>query len=271
MSRRRIAGVLLAVAAAMLALYGFWIEPSSLRLTSYDVAVPRAFKGLRIAVITDLHAGAPYIDAAKIDRVVAMTNAAKPDMIVLAGDYVSHHTLGQRQMAPQEIGEHLKPLHARLGVFAVLGNHDHDKQGKYIRAALADAGITMLENSNTVSGGIPLAGIGVYPWHVDLARAFSGLPPDGPVICITHSPDLFPKLPARCALTIAGHTHGGQVLLPLLGRPAVGLIASSHGQRYAIGIIREGRKTLFVSPGIGTTSLPLRIGVPPEISLLNLQ
>jgi predicted MPP superfamily phosphohydrolase len=92
----------------------------------------------------------------------------------------------------------------------------------------------------------------------------------GTALCFTHSPDIFDALPPVCALTIAGHTHGGQVWLPMLGRPAVALV-SRFGQRYAIGIIREGGRTLFVSSGIGTSGLPLRFGVPPEISLLTLE
>jgi hypothetical protein len=100
-------------------------------------------------------------------------------------------------------------------------------------------------------------------------RALAGVA--GVALCFTHSPDVFPGLPPTCALTIAGHTHGGQVWLPSLGRPAVARLASRYGQKYAIGVIREGSKTLFVSPGIGTSGLPLRFGVPPEISLLTLQ
>jgi predicted MPP superfamily phosphohydrolase len=92
----------------------------------------------------------------------------------------------------------------------------------------------------------------------------------GPALCFTHSPDIFPRLLDTCALTIAGHTHGGQVWLPLLGRPAM-FEASRYGQKYALGTIREGGKTLFVTSGIGTSWLPLRFMVPPEISLLTLQ
>jgi len=99
-------------------------------------------------------------------------------------------------------------------------------------------------------------------------RALIGV--NAPALCFTHSPDIFPRLPATCALTIAGHTHGGQVRLLLLGRPAM-FEASHFGQKYAAGVIREDGRTLFVSSGIGTSWLPVRFGVPPEISLLTLQ
>jgi hypothetical protein len=88
---------------------------------------------------------------------------------------------------------------------------------------------------------------------------------DAPVLAFTHNPDVFPHVPARVALTIAGHTHGGQVVLPLLGRP---LVPSAYGQRYAIGHVEEDGRHLFVSSGLGTSIFPVRFGVPPEISIV---
>ncbi len=107
-------------AATALAVDGFWLEPSSLRLTRYDVPVADApvLQGLRIAAIADLHAGSSFIDERKIDAVVAITNAAKPDLIVLNGDYVISHVLGGRHMAIEIIAAHLKRLSAPLGVYA---------------------------------------------------------------------------------------------------------------------------------------------------------
>ncbi len=101
-------------------------------------------------------------------------------------------------------------------------------------------------------------------------QALAGIPRTARGLCLTHSPDVFPGLSRICALTVAGHTHGGQVVLPILGRPAVAFV-SDHGQDYASGLTIEGTKTLFVSTGIGTTGLPVRFGVPPEISLLTVQ
>ena len=269
MLRMRIAGGLLAAVLALLALYACWIEPSSIRVTPYDVAVPPALKGLHIAVISDLHAGTPYIDTAKIDRIVAMTNDTRPDLILLAGDYAVGKTWGAHRLPIETITAHLKPLQARLGVFAVLGNHDTRRADRFT-AAFQAVGIPMLRNRNvTLPGGIVLAGIDDYYTDPDPAVALSGVTRNA--ICLAHAPDQFPKLPPACALTIAGHTHGGQVWLPLLGRPAVARVASRYGQRYAIGVVRENGRTLFVSPGIGTSGFPVRFAVPPEISLLTLQ
>jgi uncharacterized protein len=265
---------LLFLAAVLLALWAGWLEPSSLRLSSYTVVQPSPLlKGLRIAVISDLHAGAPYIDTAKIDRVVAMTNAAKPDLVLLTGDFVITGILGGRHMPIKIIVDHLKALHAPLGVYAVLGNHDRGESPEHIGNAFRQAGIPDLENAHVIlpapRNAVALVGIGDRASGA--ARPRKALEHvNGVALCFTHSPDIFPRLPATCALTVAGHTHGGQVWLPLLGRPAM-IEASRYSQKYAIGAIHEDGKTLFVSSGIGTSWLPLRLGVPPEISLLTLE
>lgn len=262
---------LLAAALAGLLLYGFWWEPESLRVTQYDLRLDApALKGLTIAVIADLHAGAPYIDEAKLDAVVARTNAARPDLILLAGDMVSDRDDGKLRMALDTIAGHLKDLEAPLGVYAVIGNHDAMAGRRVVTAALARVGILTLNNAHAVigrpAGPLVLAGFGEHP---DIARALGGL--DGrQALCLVHRPDFFAHVPAPCALTTAGHTHGGQVALPLLRRLALEH-ASAYGERYARGVIRQDGHTLFVSPGIGTTDLPLRLGVPPEISLLKIR
>ena len=101
----------------------------------------------------------------------------------------------------------------------------------------------------------------------DVVGPLRDIPDDEPVIVLTHSPDVFPQVPVRVVLTLAGHTHAGQVVLPLLGRP---IVPSRFGQRYAIGHVEEDGRHLFVTPGVGTSIIPVRFGVPPEISLLTL-
>jgi predicted MPP superfamily phosphohydrolase len=241
--------------------------PDSLRLTEHDVRADASpLKGLRIAVIADLHAGGAFIDEAKLQDVVQRTNAAQPDLILLAGDYGN-------DMPPDIIAGHLARLEARMGVFAALGNHEEVEDPWEMRGALERAGIFVLRNFHVVMdtrrGPFALVGIGDrQSGSDDLAGTFARVPPGLPALCLTHSPDVFPDLPDRCALTVAGHTHGGQVALPLVGRPVV---PSAYGQLYAAGTVREGNKTLFVSTGIGTTHLPIRLGVTPEISLLKIQ
>lgn len=259
-----------------LALHAFWIEPRSIRVVEHDIVLgenannpPRP---LRIAVLADLQAGSPYIDEAKIERIVALTNAASPDLVLLAGDYVIQGVVGGRHIPIETITEKLVALSVPLGVFAVLGNHDHWEDGAHIVKILEAAGIPVLENRamkvNVAGNSFHLVGFSDASTTVpNIPLALSGVPKSGPILCFTHSPDIFPDLPPACALTIAGHTHGGQVWLPFVGRL---IVPSRFGQLYASGLIFENGKTLFVSTGIGTSILPVRFGVPPEISILNV-
>ena len=260
------------LAMAGLGYYATQIEPAGIQVRRYTVAVAApALKGLRVAVISDLHAGAPHIDLAKIDKIVAMTNAERPDLILLTGDYSVGRMMGAQRIRIRDIAAHLKPLRARLGVYAVIGNHDRWRDpGRVFRSFPAN-GIPVLENRSVDVGRFWVTGIGDEHTHAaDPVRALKPVPKGATALCFTHSPDTFADLSPVCGLTVAGHTHGGQVWLPLLGRPAV-MIASDFGQRYAIGVVQENGRTLFVSPGIGTSNLPIRLGVPPEISLLEIQ
>jgi uncharacterized protein len=271
------AGLALAAFFSVLALYGFWYEPSSLRTAFYPLTLDRenalSATPLRIAVISDLHGGAPYIGEDKIGRVVTLTNDAKPDLILLTGDYVIKNVAGGTPMPIETIVAHLKALHAPLGVYAILGNHDQwIDPGNETRVFQA-AGIPVLDDKNVIlkRGGetIPLAGISDYrtaPHNV--MAALNGVSPAAHAICFTHSPDVFPELPKTCSLTVAGHTHGGQVWLPFIGRPVV---PSEYGERYAVGLVHENGKYVFVSTGIGTSIMPVRFGVPPEISILDIR
>jgi predicted MPP superfamily phosphohydrolase len=265
---------LLAVLIAPLLFYAFRIEPASLRLSRYDVTLVGApeLRGLTIAVISDLHGGAPFIDATKIERVVAMTNAAKPDLVLITGD-LNSHMWGRNNGPIGAIIRQLRPLSAPLGVYAVIGNHDRWEGAPRVTAMLEDAGIPVLENAHRLVRGkgraFYLAGIGDdYNHKSDPVRALAGLPSGTRALCFTHSPDSFPILPRACALTFAGHTHGGQVNLPLLGRLVV---PSRYGRRYGAGVVREDGKLLFVSTGIGTSIIPVRLGVPPEIALVQIR
>lgn len=258
----------------ILGMYAFWYEPATLRVVEHRIDMGGSFGGpFRIAVIADLHGGAPYINDAKIDRVVTLANAAEPDLVLLTGDYVTQGELGAWQMPVEEIAERLKPLHARLGVFAVLGNHDHWADAARIEHALGGAGIVVLEDRAARVGirgdSFYLAGISDFTTAPHLVEgALLGIPVGQKALCFTHSPDVFPLEPTTCALTIAGHTHGGQVDLPVLGRL---IVPSRYGQRYAAGLISENGKQLFVSTGIGTSILPVRIGVRPEVTVLDIR
>jgi len=272
----RSAGVLFAGLLVALAGWGFWWEPASLSTREYDLVLPgwpAAAGDLRIAVLADLHTGSPPNDLDKLQEVVDATNRAPPDLILLAGDFVIQGVVGGQFVEPEASARVLRSLQATLGVYAVLGNHDWWLDGARVRKALEDEGIPVLEDR-----AIPLlcnrrpfwlAGVSDF-WEAahDVRRALTGVDEASPVIVVTHNPDVFPEIPDRVALTIAGHTHGGQVAVPGLGRPVV---PSQFGERYAIGHVVEGGRHLFVSTGIGTSILPVRFRVPPEISMITLR
>ncbi|HEX9000838.1 MAG TPA: metallophosphoesterase [Blastocatellia bacterium] len=265
----------LAGCGLLLAIYAFVIEPNRLVLRETAITVPawpEEFRSLRIAVFSDLHAGSPHITLDKIRRVVDLTNAAKPDLILLPGDFVIQNVMGGKFIEPEQFAAELKNLKARDGVFATLGNHDWWYNAARIRQALEKAGIRVLENQveKIERGGkaIWLAGFAdLWEGNPKVADTLNQITDNAPVIAFTHNPDLFPAIPSRVALTIAGHSHGGQVALPLIGRPVV---PSKYGQRYAIGHIVENGRHLFVTSGIGTSIFPVRFGVPPEISVITI-
>jgi predicted MPP superfamily phosphohydrolase len=259
-----------------LAVWAFVIEPGRLVRHDYDVMPsgwPSTLDGFRIAVLTDLHTGSPRNGRSALRRVVAETNAARPDLVVILGDLVIHGVLFGRFVPPEDVTEELRGLRAPYGVVSVLGNHDWWLDGERVRRALDHAGLRPLENDAVrldVRGqSLWVAGLAdLWTRPVDVGRALQRVPPMEPVIVLSHNPDVFPWIPAHVSLTLAGHTHGGQVALPLLGRPVV---PSRYGQRFAQGVVREDGRTLFVGSGLGTSILPVRFRVPPEIAVVTLR
>ena len=168
----------------------------------------------------------------------------------------------------------LKRLHAPAGTVAVLGNHDGWLDHDRVKAAVERSGIRVLEDTaaqlDTPAGVVWIAGISdLWTGRHDLDAASSAVSDDGrPVLLLTHNPDIFPEVPARVTLTLAGHTHGGQVWLPFLGRP---IVPSRFGQRFAAGHIVENGRHLFVATGLGTSIIPVRFLVPPAVTMLTVE
>jgi len=224
---------------------------------------------LRIAVLSDLHIGSPHVGLDKLRTIVERTNAEQPELVVLLGDFVTGGPNGTRSggfVEPEQTAAELKKLRAPLGVFAVLGNHDWWYNGQRVGKALTDAGIPVLENRAVHVGHIWLGGIADY-WTREpaVAETLRQVTTDDPVVLITHNPDIFPEVPSRVSLTLAAHTHGGQVKLPIIGT----LITTSKLGYNAGEYVEQGRH-LFVTTGIGTSIVPVRFGVPPEIVILTL-
>lgn len=271
-SRRVLIGLLILLVD--LAIWAFIIEPSFIRVKETRIEVrnwPPELAGYKIAFITDPHVGGPHIGLRKVEEIVAKANALNPDLTLLGGDYVIR-IIGGHDVAPEDIAAAFAKLTAKQGVYGVLGNHDWWMEPGRIRAAFENNAIPMLENKavplEANGKGFWIVGVGDFTENKhDIAKAFADVTGKQPVILLTHSPDVFPELPLRAVLTLAGHTHGGQVYVPFLGRP---VIPSIYGQRYAMGLIQEDGKQLFVSSGIGTSILPVRFLTPPEISVLTL-
>jgi uncharacterized protein len=275
-SLKRLKIFLLATAAlvAVMSLWAFWWEPASLHIIQECVAVKwTAPRPLRAALLTDLHVGSPFNGVDRLHEIVKRTNAAAPDVVFILGDLVVQGVVGGSFVAPEDIARELGRLRAPSGIFAVLGNHDVWLGAQRVQTALTSVGIVVLEdqavNVETPAGIIRVAGVGDMWTRPHNVRAATRGASDSqfPLLVLTHNPDIFPEIPPSVTLTLAGHTHGGQVRLPLIGAPVV---PSRYGQRFAAGHIIEGGRHLYVATGIGTSILPVRFGVPPSIVVLTI-
>lgn len=296
-SRRRVLPALLAAVGAGLstAAYAVGIEPAfRLRVTRRALVPPNWPRGfrLRLGVVADLHAGEPHMGPDRVRQVVETANALRPDVMLFLGDLNASHRFLTRRFLPAETAALLAGLRAPLGTYAILGNHDwwdDDAAQSAGRGpteahwALEACGIPVLENTGRrlVKDGQPfwLLGLGdQWAWWGggvarlhrggvdDLPATLVAVTDDAPAILMAHEPDIFPNVPDRVALTLAGHTHGGQVRL--LGWAP--FTASKRGNRYAYGHVVEGGRHLIVSGGLGCSVAPIRFGVPPEIVLVEL-
>jgi len=275
-SRLRILFAVIVLFLAGLVFWGFLIEPGRLVVREQTIQIdnwPQQLDGLRIAVLSDIHADDWFVDDEKLRTIVERTNQLQPELIVILGDYMSSNGHVTRRVEPEHFGPILKDLHAPLGVFSVLGNHDSWYSGVQVRRGLEKNGIQVLDNEV-----IHFDARGTQLWLVGLADLWTrrqavadtiAMVPEGaPMIALTHNPDIFPDLPQRVPLLLAGHTHGGQVRFPLIGSVVQ---SSEFGDRYVKGHIFENNHHLFVTTGIGTSIVPVRFGVPPEIVLLTIK
>ncbi|UPK36634.1 metallophosphoesterase [Bradyrhizobium sp. 186] len=272
------------------AAYGVGVEPVlRLRVTRYH-PTPRQWPAdfpLKIAVIADIHACDPWMPLERIEAIVERTNALNADLIVLLGDYVAGLHQVTRIIPSNEWAKVLAGLKAPLGVHAVMGNHDYWDDTTVQQAghgttiahrALEAAGIPVYENDvvRLTKDGRPfwLAGLGDQLAFLparrfrstgrfgadDLTTTLAKVTDDAPVILLAHEPNIAPRVPARVALQLSGHTHGGQIRL-LGWSPAV---PPQHGLRLAYGHFRL-KCDVIISGGLGCSIIPVRVGVPPEI------
>jgi predicted MPP superfamily phosphohydrolase len=258
--------------AAGVAAYAALVEPRRLVVRRHRLTLPHwpsELDGLRVGVLSDLHSGVVHASQDALAKWVARMNAEQPDVILLGGDYTDAHPLFGGRIAPDRIAERLAELRAPRGLVAVMGNHDWKGFGAGMWLALKGAGITVLENESVELDGLHVAGLAdLRTRRPSVSAALREVPDGEPVILLSHDPDLFPFVPDRVSLTVAGHTHGGQIAIPYLRRPVV---PSAYGERFVRGHVTEGGRQMIVSAGLGTSGLPIRLFAPPEILLLELR
>ena len=267
--------------------YGCGIEPGMLELTSYAVT-PRGWPAgfsLKIAVIADLHACEPWMPVSRIRSICELANSLSPDLTVVLGDFNAGHNFVTAAVLPEQWAEALTELEAPLGVYAILGNHDwwhgplprmRGDGAESIRRALHAIDIPVLENSakRLTKGKQAFWLLGLadqiarrisrhhYQGLDDLRGTLRLVDDDAPVILLAHEPFIFDNVPSRVALTLCGHTHGGQVNLPIIG---AAFAEARFGSDHIYGHIVEQDRHMIISAGLGTSIAPVRLGRPPEV------
>ncbi|HKG60494.1 MAG TPA: metallophosphoesterase [Pyrinomonadaceae bacterium] len=272
--RLRIAFAAIVLFLAGAVFWGFFIEPGRLVTREETIQIdnwPQPLDGLRIVVLSDIHVDNWFITEKKLRTIVARVNQLQPELIVILGDYIAGDGRATDRVEPEVFAPILKDLRAPLGVYSVLGNHDWWYNGAKVRRALEQNGIKVLDDESAKVDArgtsfwlVGLADLWTRPQRI--AATVAGVPEGQPLIALTHNPDIFPNVPQRVPLLLAGHTHGGQVRFPIIG-PVVE--SSEYG--WVHGHVFADNHHLFVTTGIGTSIVPVRFGVPPEIVLLTIK
>ena len=261
---------------ALVAAYAYFIEPAELKIHAVTLNVSHWSKdldGFKIVAVSDIHGGSNDATEQRLRYLTEQVNAQNPDIIVLPGDFVSqvNGKSSDLKMPIETVAENIRAMRAKYGVYAVIGNHDWWYDEKRVRAALENVGIKVLNNETfsfpVKNQTVTILGIEDFWKHraVPIQDAMSKINPQENIIAVTHNPDSFDQTPDSIALVIAGHTHGGQVWIPVYGAP----VAVSQRKYYVSHYVENGRN-LFVTSGFGTTGPPIRFLVPPEIAVITL-
>jgi predicted MPP superfamily phosphohydrolase len=263
--------ILVVVVALLLIALPFWGAYRTPVVRTLGVTFPDWPTGtapIRVAFASDLHLGNIDGSPERTARVVAAINATRPHLIILGGDYVADKGPGRAERVAGELTAAVRGLRAPLGVVAVLGNHDHETNAAVVSRALRAGGATLVVNGAITRGPLSIGGIDdMVTGHgseMITKAAVQALP--GPRIMVSHAPNIIYGLPTDIRLVLAGHTHCGQVVLPLIGAPW-----ELSEPRYRCGIVPSGKgQTTIVSAGTGTSIVPVRFGAPPDIWLVTM-
>jgi predicted MPP superfamily phosphohydrolase len=281
-SRRKFlkAGVAVAAAGALaVAGDGVIFEANRPKLVSIEVPLSRlaqSWDGFRIAQLSDLHYD-DLFSVVPLRKAVEIVNGLQPDLVVVTGDFITSPVLKRRSLAIraakaiEPCAQLVAQIQARFGILASLGNHDASTDPAHITAVLQSHNISVLRNRS-----LPLERDGQRLWLAgvddvlagkpDLDRTLKGIPQGEPVVLLAHEPD-FADSVSHADLQLSGHSHGGQIRIPLVGAPYLPVM----GRKYPRGLRRIGPLTLYTNAGIGTIVVPMRLQCPPEVTLITLR
>ncbi|MEQ1686995.1 MAG: metallophosphoesterase [Sphingopyxis sp.] len=252
---------------------GYWnaTRDPIIRTAAIEVADwPEGAPPIKLLLISDIHVAGPDMPPERLVHLVRQFNGLRPDLVLIGGDLVSERRASTHHYTPEEIVAPLGGLRVRLGTVVALGNHDHWFDPARLTAELRRHDIVVLANDAVRRGPLIIGGVDDdYSGHDDLAATYTAMDAlgSGPHILVTHSPDIVPDLPQPVSAVFAGHTHCGQIRLPLIG--AVSYV-SRYGDRFACGDMTDHGQRLFVGAGLGTSIVPLRYGAPPDAWLVTM-
>ena len=230
---------------------------------------PTGAAPIRVALITDIHVAGPDMPPSRVAHIVDQVNSLNPDIILLGGDFVSDKRMSTRTYSASEGLAPLRHLRSKFGSFAVLGNHDHWRNSVAVRVALRTSNISVLNNQAVSVGPLRLGGVDDdFTDHADMKKTVAAIQSGpGSRVLLSHSPDVAGLAPSDVSLILVGHTHCGQIQLPVVGEVDY---QSRFGRRFSCGLLVDHGKRIVVSTGVGTSILPLRLGAVPDLWLLTL-
>ena len=264
---------LLFLAALLLLLLGwsYWSAIADPVVREARVELPGFPAGeapVRVALLADLHVQWPDMPPERLARIVAQVNSQRPDLVLIAGDFVGDRTLASQYSTADTVAP-LAGLRSRFGTIVVLGDHDHGRNGREVRDALTGIGVRVLANQAVQAGPLVIGGLDDQRTGRNRDQqtygAMRALP--GARVLLSHSPDTFATLQPDIGLMLAGHNHCGQIRLPLYGALTTD---SAYGERYACGFLEQNGRKLIVTAGLGASILPLRLGAAPDIWLVTV-